>query len=438
MEVIGSPGRRSRVRRLAIAAVAVFVAAACGGSAGGTPTRDSTATPGAATTRPPGTASAATTPAVTSAVRPSSAAVSPTASAASTAGPGATASATTAATASPSPGASVTGPATASASSGSSPPAAAIAAWTRLASAGEQPDAREDHTWTVDGDGRIGYLFGGRAGDTTFDDLWAFDLPTGVWSRVRTAGGGPDARFGHTATWVPDVGLVIWSGQAGSTFFDDLWAFDPATVAWRRLEANGDVPAKRYGSCAALGPDGRLWISHGFTFSGRFSDTRAYDFGTSTWTDVTPEDAVPVERCLHDCWWTDGGKFLLYAGQTNGKPALGDLWSLTPAAGGGDATWEELPQPEPPARQLYAQAQLRGQSYVFGGSDADGRNLDDLWHVDPVLLVWSDLLPAEAPPARYGATMIADEVRDRMLLFGGAGDDGALDDAWELKLSVGG
>ena len=76
-------------------------------------------------------------------------------------------------------------------------------------------------------------------------------------------------------------------------FFDDIWAYDPAAEAWRELPSLGDVPPARYGSCASLGPDGRLWISHGFTDSGRFDDTRAYDFATGEWTDETPDGDLP-------------------------------------------------------------------------------------------------------------------------------------------------
>ncbi|MBA2253841.1 MAG: hypothetical protein H0W07_01835 [Chloroflexi bacterium] len=297
------------------------------------------------------------------------------------------------------------------------------------------PAAREDHTWTVDGDGAVAYLFGGRSGSKSFDDLWAYDLAADAWQRVQAAGVGPSPRFGHTANWVSGVGLVVWSGQAGSDFFDDLWAFDPAARAWRMLPSQGDVPAKRYGSCAALGPDGRLWISHGFTDTGRFFDTRAYDFGSGSWSDVTPADRQPIERCLHDCWWTPGGKFLLYAGQTNGVPALGDLWSLTPDAAGG-AVWEQLPKPEPRPRQLYAQAQLGGQVYVFGGSDPDSRKLNDVWQLDPMELTWAELPGNEGPAGRAGGTLVADESRDRLLLWGGKTDDGALDDGWELTLAA--
>ena len=127
------------------------------------------------------------------------------------------------------------------------------------------------------------------------------------------------------------MGLVIWSGQAGSTFFDDIWAYDPTTGAWRELPSLGDVPPARYGSCASLGPDGRLWISHGFTDTGRFDDTRAYDFATGEWTDETPEGDLPVQRCLHDCYWSSDDTLILYGGQTNGVPALGDIWTYDPA-----------------------------------------------------------------------------------------------------------
>ena len=41
--------------------------------------------------------------------------------------------------------------------------------------------------------------------------------------------------------------------------------------------------------------DGRVWISHGFTFAGRFDDTRAYDLGTKRWVNKTPDGRLPGE-----------------------------------------------------------------------------------------------------------------------------------------------
>ncbi len=104
-----------------------------------------------------------------------------------------------------------------SAGSATAPPEPASGSWTRLQAPGG-PAPREDHTWTVDESGRTAYLFGGRAGGTAFDDLWAFDLAAGTWREIDVAGPRPAARFGHEAAWTSlKDGLVVTLGQAGST-----------------------------------------------------------------------------------------------------------------------------------------------------------------------------------------------------------------------------
>jgi hypothetical protein len=332
-------------------------------------------------------------------------------------------SATPAASDSPSP------PATASPSTASSVAATAAPeplAWRRLEATG--PSAREDHTWTVASDGRTAFLFGGRDGATVFGDLWAYDLESDAWSRPA-AEDGPAARFGHEATWADGIGLVVFAGQAGASFFNDLWAFDPEAGAWRKLPAKGAVPVARYGTCAALGPDGRLWISHGFTAeNARFSDTRAYDFASETWTDETPDSGDrPVERCLHGCWWTDDGALTLYAGQTTGVTALGDRWTLA------DGMWSQAAGALPPERNLPARARLDGATLVYGGQALDGGYLADLWLLpDGDAAVQLEVAGRAKPDGRAGAELVHDADRERVLLFGGRDADGGLTDLWQL------
>jgi hypothetical protein len=307
------------------------------------------------------------------------------------------------------------------------------AGWSELDANGAGPDPREDHTWTLDAAGSTAYLFGGRRSrNRASDELWSYDLATDTWTELAPGGDTPPARFGHVAAWVDGIGLVIWSGQAGTSFFADTWAYDPASDAWRELPAGGDVPPARYGSCGGIGPDGRLWISHGFTAdSGRFADTRAYDFSSGSWEDMTPDGQLPVERCLHDCLWTADGRLVLYAGQTTGVPAIGDLWAYEVESG----DWTQAETPEPAARQLYALAQVDGMAYVFGGSSNEQQMLDDLWRLDLTDLTWTQPeLDGASPEGRAGATLLTDPARSRLLLFGGTTGEEELGDLWQLAL----
>lgn len=306
--------------------------------------------------------------------------------------------------------------------------------WHQLAAEVTDVGPREDHTWTLTPDGATAYLFGGRRSDgTALADLWAYDLATGTWDEVAAAG--PAARFGHNAAWVDGVGLVVFAGQAGADFFSDLWAYDPAADAWRQLPTAGDLPVARYGSCAAVGPDGRLWISHGFTADGRrFADTRAYDFSTGGWTDETPPDQVPIARCLHACWWTDDGALTLYAGQTTGVTALGDRWRLTLGPRQGTHAWQELATDgAPTARNLYASARVAGGTLVFGGQALDGGFLADTWLLGDDGSARQLSLDGPVPAGRSGGELIADP-SGRVLLLGGRDADGAMADLWELDL----
>jgi hypothetical protein len=312
----------------------------------------------------------------------------------------------------------------------SEPPAETLAfeepKWRKITPA-KGPAAREDHTWTVDGEGRFAYLFGGRDGGTDLGDLWRYDLAKDSWKKLAPKGKRPQARFGHSAVWVEGHGVVVFAGQRGADFFDDLWVYDPHSKRWRELPAKGSVPKRRYGSCLVMGPDGRLWMSHGFTFAGRFDDTRAYNLKTERWATITPEGRKPGERCLHDCFTSAAGELVLYGGQDDGSFALGDLWVM-----GDDRSWQRLDDPKPKPRRLYAVTEAGDYAYVFGGAGEDDAALADLWRVDRETLEFERVrVEGKHPAARYAGTLITDTERGRLLLFGGQGTS-ARSDVWEL------
>jgi len=299
--------------------------------------------------------------------------------------------------------------------------------WQQLPASGPVPPPRHDHSLVTDG--KSLFLFGGRS-SAPLADLWSFDLASGAWTAIATPG--PAARFGHNAVYDATVGrMLVFGGQAGE-FFNDLWIYDPATAAWSEVVIPGAaVPSRRYGAASALDPVGRLVVSHGFTNSGRFDDTWAYGFAAESWRDLSPTDGPrPVERCLMRGVWDRAGKrFLMFGGQTDGTPFLGDLWALN------EGGWAEITsEPKPSPRNFYAMAfdEASRQALLFGGRTADGP-LAEVWRFDAATDTWSRASVQEGgPPARYGHDAVWLEQSRKLIAFGGRTDSGDLNDLWEL------
>jgi hypothetical protein len=124
---------------------------------------------------------------------------------------------------------------------------------------------------------------------------------------------------------------------------------------------------------------------------------------------------------------------VLYAGQTTGVAALGDLWVLD-GARSSSLAWSQVEGQLPPERRLYAHTAWLGREIVVGGAGLGGDYLDDAYVVDRDTLAFGALaIDGPSPSGRAGAELIADPSGDRLLLFGGLDEDGARDDLWELS-----
>ncbi|MEZ4521403.1 MAG: kelch repeat-containing protein [Thermomicrobiales bacterium] len=309
--------------------------------------------------------------------------------------------------------------------------------WTELTPQGEPPAARRDHSLVADRTGERIYLFGGRAGSQPLQDLWVFDIPANRWILAEPTGNPPPARFGHNAVFDDQQQfVVIFGGQAGSTFFNDVWIYDPVRNAWTELDpGDGDgTPLNRYGAGGALQPDGNgFYISHGFTSDGRFDDTWLYDLQSGQWTDVTPDAGQrPSPRCLmRMASDPDRERLLLFGGQSNTAAYLGDFWAFDTAT----TSWTEL-EPEsgsPSPRNLYSLVRNTesGDLFLFGGASASGM-LNDLWSYRVESGEWEGQEFADGVPipARDSHDAVWLDDAGAMLVFGGRGDAGLLNDLW--------
>ncbi|MBI5171216.1 MAG: T9SS type A sorting domain-containing protein [Candidatus Eisenbacteria bacterium] len=366
--------------------------------------------------------------------------------------------------------------------------------WERLEATGAGPADRFGFSYAFDSSRRRLFVFGGQLTTGYSSEVWALDL-TGppAWSLVSAAGG-PSAR--HFAAMAYDPvrdRLVLHGGRNAAGSLSDTWALSLAgTPAWSALSPSGTPPAARYGHAAAYDPvRDRLLVFGGRGASGLYGELWALSLGgPPAWTPVTGAGSAPLPAAfasatydaVHDdlvvvagsdgsgiahahaldcatATWTDlapfGAPFAARSGHTatydplhgalvvfsGGDLALlqwyADAWSL---ALDGSAVWTELPSfrpgPEPRTNHTAITDPSRARMLVFGGDDgAAFRN--DLWELplagEPQ---WARLWSQGPEPApRRGHTAILDEWNDRMIVFGGLGDGGALGDVWELPLS---
>ncbi|KAE9404374.1 galactose oxidase [Gymnopus androsaceus JB14] len=109
---------------------------------------------------------------------------------------------------------------------------------TLLQTAGEIPSPRIRHTSAIINNALI--VWGGdtktdsksRQGDKRDNGLYLLNLQTKEW--IRVAASGPVCRYGHTMTVVDNSKCIIFGGQDGGKFFNDLWSFD-LDLDWCKL-----------------------------------------------------------------------------------------------------------------------------------------------------------------------------------------------------------
>eukprot|EP00505_MAST-04D_sp_SCG-Rhode-Island_P004879 Stramenopile-MAST_4_protein_4879 len=133
-------------------------------------------------------------------------------------------------------------------------------------------------------------------------------------------------------------------------------------------------------------------------------------------------DSPPPGRLGHSgVLW--GSKMIIFGGgkwtnSTNSTDKFNDVWQLELT----NNTWSELvPTGSPPAARYGHTAMLYGTKMViFGGSDAVGNPLNDVWQLQLTNSIWSELLPSGGLPAeRHGHSALLNG--NTMVIFGGRG-----------------
>lgn len=280
-------------------------------------------------------------------------------------------------------------------------------------------------------------VFGGRAAAGDLNDVWAFDLGSGTWTEITPGSGpAPSPRFTHNAVYDPgNHRMIVWSGRevnaGGSSFFNDVWAFDLESGSWAWFDPPEPRPNVRYGTASVFDPARQHLVTFaGFTDEGRFEDTWRFDPASTSWIQVYP-GTVPGRRCLHAAaYGHTNHQMIMYGGQRSGP--LDDIWSLDLE---GD-TWSDLTPEMRPEGRFFATLVYDARSdcaVLFGGNRGGEDRTNEVWAFNLEARAWRELvLAGAAPPARDRAAAIYVESEDRMVVFGGTGE-GQLNDVWSLN-----
>jgi hypothetical protein len=273
------------------------------------------------------------------------------------------------------------------------------------------------------------FLYGGINKDSAFPldvhELSFTPPATASWTKRLTTGI-TAARM--NAAWATDkLGKIVlfggWQVTTTAGRVGDTWLYDPSTFAFAAPSAPTTTNLPPVLSSPAFGYDsvaGRMVAMGGESIGGAYSaDTWAY--GSNAWSKVVDSDAPPAARfgaaVVGDP--AASGYPVMFGGQTGYAQVSSETFRL---AGSNWSLSLSSSPPYPTAR--YGAAMMadpdRGRVVLFGGCSVargTGPPLGDTWEWNGS--AWTQLSPAIAPSARTGATLIYDEVRRQGVLFGG-------------------
>ena len=185
-------------------------------------------------------------------------------------------------------------------------------------------EARQLHTSTALGDGRV-LVIGGK---TSLDGastaaIAAAEMWDPVTGDFNPAGSVAEARYGHTATLLPDGRVLVVGGYGDdATWLDSAEVWDPATG---EFSSAGTLGVGRHAHSATLLPDGRVLVVGGYGGEWEWlTSAEVWDPATS---EFTPTGDLAEARWEHDAVLLPDGRALIVGGAETITPrTLLEVW----------------------------------------------------------------------------------------------------------------
>ena len=309
--------------------------------------------------------------------------------------------------------------------------------------------------------GRYLWVFGGLATNLgALNDLWRLDLQTNAWVEQSATGIAPVSRRGASLVLAEQRTAYLFGGETGDrTKLNDLYALHigggtGSAPGWQNLAPNvtGVPPAARTEHTATVAnllsapsqPQGMFVFGGSSTTGVALADLHFLDFGTHSWSAQSPTGVQPQARKGHTACLLLNSLLAVFGGSNQDVPVFfGDVHIYDVARDHWIQPVASTPAPRPDGRDGHSMVAIEDTVYIFGGVNARGEKLADLWAFNAYAAVsgqlrWSQPTPmSSAPTPRWGHLGLAS--MGAMTIFGGTGtDDVLLTDAWSMSTGCSG
>ena len=243
------------------------------------------------------------------------------------------------------------------------------------------------------------------------------------WAPVSMSGA-PSARTSHAAVWTGKE-MIVWGGffyDTKSRNLNDGGIYDPTTDSWIPTSTSG-APVGRVGAAVVWsGRDMVVWGGSGD--SGDINDGGRYSPALDEWQSISSSGA-PATRHSQSAVWT-GSEMLVWGG-VSGLEDLNDGGRYDPSAD----RWKPISTNGAPSPRFGHSAVWTGSEMIVWGGDFfdDNDNYrSDGGRYRPASGDWTPVSMVGQPPGRYYHSTVW--TGTEMLVWGGYGDTGYLDDTW--------
>jgi cysteine-rich repeat protein len=282
--------------------------------------------------------------------------------------------------------------------------------WTLLRG---EPSGRRNHAMAYRRNANKIIVFGGDTSDSSGSETWEYDIAAEQWQLMHPVHS-PSLRTGHSMVDTID-GIVLFGGQAAGQLFNDTWRWDGSD--WVQVTTTGTPPSPR----AFFGMTYNEKKNVTVLFGGTANDASVWELSARyDWSQNTVSVGPSARDHHSQAYDRQSEKTIVFGGVSDGSLQQ-DTWQWDTASATQPGSWTKLNLQQTPgarwsATMAYAGVGADEKVVLFGGVGENGV-LSDTWELSSGQ--WKNTTPAASPTPRYGATSIFAPSTGKMFLLGG-------------------